>query len=508
MTVPTVTNNLNEIFHVTPRAASSRGTSFSPEQIEGWKVWAQEQAGETLDTHRLFIIQKDTGFWIANVAAGRGYRGPFSKNEVASELGQFFDRFSSTTFISRYTTGDKPRKKTTAELLEEFSTRARRIVSCYGLTESYYAQATEEFVEAVCSLRKDLGEAARDLQIEEWLASFGNPKLLDFLAAVCDLQKPCAALVILGPGGIGKQLLSAGAASLFSTSCVPGDAEDVLDATFNDALVKSPIFLLDEGLKGRQSSLTFRSFIGNQARQLRRKFLPVSDLIGCPRLIVAMNDISGLEFSDTMNATSREAVAPRFLFVEIDDAPKRYLESLPAGTTDSWIKGGKFARHVLWLRDTHAFERGKRFIVEGVTSRLHRAMALANSGDSLRVLATLLNRPDEGMLRSKHLVIGNGAFMVNASELLRAWKTILPDEERLKPRLKFLIKDLDGLSIGKVRPENVRLHNVNAELVFDAAESLGIGDPEAMRKLVDGPSVTPGDLRNAKTALRAVGGAA
>src|SRR5690606_32527461 len=126
-------------------------------------------------------------------------------------------------------------------------------------------------------------------------------KLIDWVASVMRLDRQSCAIYIDGAPGVGKNLLATGLARLWHT----GGASElgrVLEG-FNDVLTQCPLVFADEALPQRRGiTAELRRLIGSTARNLNRKFLPVCNLDGAIRLIIAGNNDRLLDTGEDLSS--------------------------------------------------------------------------------------------------------------------------------------------------------------------------------------------------------------
>jgi hypothetical protein len=444
---------------------------------------------------RLLIIQKDSGYWISDIGGRRGgYLGPFTKSEIEAEIMQFVPRLAASKIVDMHyqAANGNQLKKSWKHFWIELSTRAKNVVANLAAQRSVFDPSSLVMLDAVTPRRLDI-EPVRN----EEIAAFLNvlpPRVTDWLSVALMLDQPTGALALVGRRGTGKQIIARLVASVYSPSATPIGADAVMTSSFNDGFTLSPVCFLDEGTDHRMSSKVFRSLIGNHVRTLKRKYLPAAVLLGCPRLVIGLNDISELEFDDKMNEESMKAVEDRFVIVEMPAQAAAFLESLPDGTVNSWFKSGAAANHMLWLEQNHKFEWGKRFLCQGATSRLHGTLVTQNAQDTLVALTHLLASPINEMIHTKKLIIGKGRMLVNATAFQRAYNDIIGEKVRMPPKPRMLIKDLQNVG-HRIEFNHRKYYEIKTELLYGIAEEYQIADRQSLETRVNSDEyVTKGGL--------------
>ena len=218
-------------------------------------------------------------------------------------------------------------------------------------------------------------------QIEEWLnvlvSEDNREQFLDYLTALTWQNVPCAALVLVGAKSVGKQLLGTGIAQLWKA----GRAVPIVEAAsrFNIRLKDCPFVWADESLPEEVSSQQFRAMLGNGYHNVEQKRGAVCVVEGFLRGLITVNNEAALSLQDAAKSSEDvEAVAQRFLRMDVQVAAERYLNSLNNyQTTGAWTnpENPLLARHLLWIQDQRGEDLlkrrgGKRFIVEGTAGGL------------------------------------------------------------------------------------------------------------------------------------------
>lgn len=173
-------------------------------------------------------------------------------------------------------------------------------------------------------------------QVAEWLKALGgaqHEELLDWIAAVTHLDKPCAILYLDGGPGTGKTLLANGLSRLW-TEHGPVLLSEVA-GSHNDYLLSCPLILADEVLPD----------------VLRRAegILTVSKRE--VRLIFTTNNHRPLDIQELPTVLGPAAVVERVLYVHISKQTRKVLESLESGFVRKFVTDDLLAKHALWLKD-------------------------------------------------------------------------------------------------------------------------------------------------------------
>lgn len=383
------------------------------------------------------------------------------------------------------------RDMTFGEVMDAYGTVAKSIESSLVLQRSYYDPVTGIFHEAVCPRRYI--EPKEHPEIQKWLEVFGGEdanRLLDWIATVTRTDRQTCALYLYGPGGTGKTLLPQGLARLWSTGG-PADLRLVM-GSFNDVLTKCPLIFADESLPpSRTISEDLRELIGSTVRPLTRKYMAPSGLTGAIRLIMAGNNPDLLRPQGDMSEFDLEAVAERFLFVEVPLAAREYLLELGGPkVVNDWIYKDKIAEHALWLAETRSIKEAGRFLVTGQRKRFHERLAV-NSGVGsgvCEVLAKVISskKPIPPAVKDM-LLVGTGEVFVNVNAIEILWpeqvkSADVPGMQRLAKALKAISHEVVKVRVNGTQRNYAR---VRIDQLVAWAEENGVADGETLRARID-----------------------
>jgi hypothetical protein len=400
--------------------------SFSAYSKAELETIAQKQGCNSEDLEERWIIQKEGGGWVLD--RNGNYQGFFSYRDFPVAIRK---HLASAPIELLEPTQNGYKRRSVEDLSTLYGDIAQSVIS--DLTKQYtvFDAKTRTIIESVSPLR-DL-EPKYDKQIDEWLYHlFGDNynKGVDWMATVSDLTKPLCAIYFVGPKDSGKTMLAIGLSKLWTTGA-PGKLSLVLDDK-NEEMVRCPLILADETLPRKyiHQSVTaeLRSMLSTTTRTLRRLYQPPSELEGAIRLILAANNDSLLNTNEIHTAEDLEAIAQRFMYVQVPTAAPEYLQNIPRETTWMWMQEG-IARHALWLAQNHVVKNpGNRFIVEGDIAEMHRLLLIGAPWSSLVcewLVRYLLNpKPFDGECNGL-IRRGDGKLWVNNQALVTSWDLYL-----------------------------------------------------------------------------------
>jgi hypothetical protein len=444
------------------------------------------------------IIQFRSSYYVFDVD-----RGCYQRPAIKEELPLVLRDALKNAPIERIYEDDKGKIKTKGEakLIQDYGTKANEVVIDLTIPESIFEVDTRTFREATAPLR-DL-EPKFDPAIAQWLDHLGgddSETLLDWIATVADLDQQNCALYLSGSSGAGKSILAHGLARLWHKSG-PTEMADTM-SSFNEDISRCPLIFADEGNFGRQHgdsmSSMLRSLIGSTSRPLRRKFLPNVRMDGALRVIIAANNESVLAkiADEDMSIADLEAIVSRFLHIKVGTDAVNYLSMLKTGDPEiifRWIADG-IAQHALWLRDNRVITPGKRFLVEGEVSEIHRSLVSEGSVSSLvcEFLVRLTSNPAllEAVYKTSQKAapfrIGNGRLLVNVQALFDGWLMYMRNEIRdvRIPSMRRLSLALKNMASGTrrtfVNGQKLRMHEIHLPILASWAEAHQVGDDALM----------------------------
>jgi len=432
--------------------------------------------GDTKLTEKHLIIQKGRSYYIY-VSTDERYAGPFIKEEILPAVRDYFN-FD----ITYHNDKGEVKKMQVPMLLEKYGTIAEKIQGSLSLRVSKYDRKENTFMIATTPLRKL--EPRFDEQIDTWLRLMAVDKedteqILDYVAGVSQLHRPCAALHLMGPPGTGKSVFINGLSKLWTT----GGATPyrmAVGAQFNESIARCPLIELSEGMEKdlfhHGTSSAFRDLIGSQEVTINPKGFAPYSVVGCARVVVASNDyeiLRDITGSRELSNDSLEAVAERLAIVPVGLPARDYMDALKAKdphTIDRWLQNDLLARHALHLRDSRKLSADARFLVRGkVTAALQTLVVHRQPSEALlEWIVGYATDPAEfekgfKVTRTKpHSRIGNGELCLNSMEIQKGWTAYMDVNIAPKPSVTALGRMLSKL--GKNGSANERIDGKQARV--------------------------------------------
>lgn len=488
----------------------------------GLKINGEEATEEELPStslEKLALIQHRNAYyaysfgWSANPDE-IGYMGPFSKEELVVQLSGIWENAPPLFDLKYENDKGAVKSKTIQTLMDDYGVGALTVQGDLSLDKSYYDVKTRVFNEATCPLRKL--EPVFDPLFDEYLqvtygADYG--KLVDYLSYFLRLDMAIGAPYIEGPSGAGKGLLVNGL-SRFWGNTGPTDYERIAAADFNAFRV--PFIVLDEGFSmERKASAHIRHLIATGAHTINQKGLPKYTLNGFVRVMFTANNkhvFTQITSHEDLSEDDIDAIAKRFIYFRMSDDAVAWIDEHNDASktlTKNWVENDGIAKHVLWLNENHqkGVALGKRFVVEGESSEIHRALVTRGekTGLVLKWLAQYATNPKpvDQIFRGKSInddlvKLGNGAYLVNTRAVLEAWDAY---GEKANPLTVTMIGRILGQISTRVRLKqksgSVRYHHINFDHVVDWSRGdAQIGDETVMfehfnRVLDDEEAETP-----------------
>lgn len=370
---------------------------------------------------------------------GSGWEGPFNGDAVDLAITRGLEGQPGIELLRPTPTGPQPKPRST--LLADYGERLLGYSLELGARDHAYDPETRTFTEAAARPRALAPLTPVDEEIARTFLdalAHGDAKIrqdLDtWLARLPYLDDTLAALVFIGPPGLGKGLFASACARLWTESG-PTDADDAF-GTWNDGILRCPLIFADEKLpenwRGKDLSAEIRKIIGSRTTPIRRRFTPQVNARGCVRMFMAANNDSILSFSGASTEDDIRAISERFYVVRLtghEEQIRAFFARHP-GAHDRLVRGDALARYALSL--PQPAERMGRFWICGPVHDAEKiAIRAGNVFNLLSWVVAWLQRP-ENLTSAVHgalsTVTEDRQILVSLGEVSASWQRYFPGE--------------------------------------------------------------------------------
>lgn len=447
------------------KALGKRSKPFSEkEKNQISKAFIDDDVDADIMDKYLVLYQGKESYFLTE----EGYVGPYFDNEFVPAAQQELYPFSldgTISFSKRTGRGDTV-EKTKNDLLRDYGYRVRDVYYDLGASASHLDG--DSLVLAPCPISEDL-EAEYSAEVEEYLLRLCSNKqervedLRLWLAAVPEVNRPLAALVLWGKKDTGKSFFANIVSGLWGKA--PTALSSVLGSDFQEEMKDSPLLFADEALP-QKSSASIRELIQRRDTKINIKHHSPKRMLGSHRLIVAVNNIQRIAFNEFLNKYDVEAIADRFRVLEIPDSMEHWFDD--KDRIHRWIEERTFAKHILWLNQQADFSRVRdRFVVPSWGDDVFRYLNVRNPYNSLicHWIISYLEDPQKTGMQSIARVI-KGRVLVSSKGIHRFWDRYLEGERRIKPvNIGEILNSLSHSVVG-IEEQNIRKPTGDAEF-FD-----------------------------------------
>ncbi len=349
----------------TPQPQSTQGAPVGDDEIE--------VAYQTTPDGRPYLVAPpgtQSGVYVARDAEGFVF---IREKWMLKTLKRYWPELETT-----YTTGgENPQVKAMTDVMlwDRYGAQASEIYYTYIGSSRFEAvdknegrlyMRTPAIVQNVPAVKHD--------EVLEWLQILCGDQyetMLDWLATVAMLDRPTAVPVLIGDSGTGKSILGDAVSRYFGPSITAYDG--IMRNQFNDALLRSPIVLLDEKSEVDTRSGALRSLSANSRHSIEPKGQASGTLLGCPRTFITSNEDDPLQLArETLSLKSEKAIGDRLFIVDCNPAAKTWIEERGGrrGVTREWLDRiggapGKICETIAWLIQNRTVTLGTRLLVEG-----------------------------------------------------------------------------------------------------------------------------------------------
>lgn len=251
------------------------------------------------------------------------------------------------------------------------------------------------FVQKLPGVAKDI-EPAYHQRIHEFLQAFGgqySELLFDWLAKLCEIDRPLPALYIHGDSGIGKGLFCDGL-QLLTARKMAAEFSDAL-TNFQDFFYDTWFLTIDEDAVGANEFQkdvvgVLRRMIGGQLKHINVKGVKGIKLDGEWRLLVTANNADVFQIKSDLTQEDIEALNGRIFYID-NKANTSILKQIlyeaggangnekgPGTYADQWPM--KIAQHVKWLQENRQVTAGSRFLIDAPATPWHEHLRITSAG--------------------------------------------------------------------------------------------------------------------------------
>jgi hypothetical protein len=496
------TESLAQLF--APSLAAMGSDHAYLEEIEKKIDRARDQAiRETpkADTGPALIQLDSTGNVYVKASLTKRYVGPIARVGAVERVAELMGPEIATGALSLVTVDGKA--KTIASLVREIGAGVERVDYEYGRQGGgiegdalVLGCAVPPRIDPAPSLRVDgflrllCGHALRD--VYSWLVQ-----------AIAKPLEPIAALALIGPPGIGKNLFAACVASLWGPNVQATTAEELI-SDFNENLLYCPLVWADEQLpkdgRGRTTSALLRSSVSAVDLTLNRKHQNKQRIKGSPRWLITVNSLDRLIFQEDLADQDIEAICERVYQIPFPKERaydiKIYLEKAdPAKIVE------EFAAHVAWIAEHVQFKKEGRFWIQQADSPLRMHLSL-NGWRSLALewIANYRENPAalESMGRKPLSRMKEGVPWIATRDVLDGWSCYMRHAKcpgiHVVGRALNLVGDL--MREREAEGERMRLYRIdlrklNAWIEMSGFEVEGPKQAQTGAKIIPFPSAKP-----------------
>jgi len=423
--------------------ANGRSHPYTEEELNGFA----SEAGISRDAfNRRWLVQRGRTFYLY---FNGSYLPPVTDADVAvAAVRDLAPAHSAGVDLFKVGARGEISLKNSADMMRDYGTVASNIVVDMTAQVAHFDDATRTFIEAPCPLRKL--KPTYDPEVDEWMTWMAGPQnyetLVNWIAVVTKLEEACAALYLCGVPGSGKTLFAEGLARLW-TEEKPTPLEEAM-GPFNQTIMTCPLVLADEMIprdfRGRARTAELRQFIQARSRPLSRKHIANASLRGAVRLIITANNQDLLTSNESLTTNDIQAIVDRIIYIECPVNSARYLKTV---NTRSFVTENRIAKHALWLAENRVVQSGRRFLVEGSDSSLHRTLTTSSGLRSAvcNWLVSYLLSPKNVDSTKKLLVRRHeGMLLVTSRGVSTGWNTYPTNEP--SPTAGRVSQALAGLS--------------------------------------------------------------
>lgn len=314
-------------------------------------------------------------------------------------------------------------------------------------------------------------------------------RVRDWLSWLGALERPVPALILQGPKGIGKGLLSAAVSRYFGQSGAVDWRGICTDQFASARLVQTPFIWGDEVRCFANATQTeiFRSLTGNLEHTVRRMRTQPQTIRTALRVFWGTNEEHVLSIAGKHTSQSLDAVQSRVIAIAAGSEPAEHLaERGYWKLTGEWVDRpdgtpGKLVEHIAWLQTQRPEPSGRFTLPAHVDEELARGSYTGDS-DELEIWHAV----GEALINvsgRRAAFVEDGVVYVNARRLYDKWRQ-LHGTHRTMGLGEMAAKIRARAFTTKKR--SVSYHGVDGRMVLDSYTAIGRGDPDSLARILDG----------------------
>lgn len=384
---------------------------------------------------------------------------------------------------------DIPENATAPALLERFGTLVLKHE--YDLTARTSKLEGSKFLE--CTVQYPDLEPRWDSSIDSWIKALSGEHykaLCTWLVGCTRLDRPSAALLLVGAKHTGKSLLANGIARLYGKPA-PEPVENAF-RTFNDSILDCPFFFADESWPAHVSTASLRDMVQRMTHRINRKYRDPALARGALRLMIAANNANVLRFPEDLEKHDLEAIAERIFQIIVRPDARFYLDQVAGWAGPEAL----IARHILAMAQhiqIPDWPEGPRFLVQTGDDL---ALQLAVKGDTTDQIcywlaSYLIDQKPMAGFRSAY--VSDGTLFVPSGLILSSWRRYHPDA--WPPTLGRIGRVLAGMSSNRSTIRHGgrtwNCYRVQLEALRLWCEQTGFADESALKEAIERAECEP-----------------
>lgn len=393
---------------------TDRTTPYTPDELQ-----------EMYPTKKRWVLGTTAGYFLR--APGGDYIGPYTRELLPTKARDILaPAWTADVRLKELTDRGETRLFSMAEIMDRYGQVPSRM--CYSyLVEKSGLDDSLTFVQRAARPRDWAAEY--NPQIDKWLRLFAGSDeqaeaLMDWLATLLDLSRPTAALCIMGTSGAGKDLFADGLREVWGARMAFHHAID----HFNGGLIDTPLVFANEEVKAPRDfkgsvAEALKEMIASDSRSVQNKYAHAVDLYGSVRVVIATNSQGVLKFDRQPNSDDIQALEDRIILLRPSEPCRQYVIDIGGrDTTEAWVRGGGFPRHIAWLQANRKVKPGPRFIVQG-SGGMAEVLAADGRGAAIILRAYLTALLGPVAIEPKVANYWEGEFWFSPRNLKDRWAT-------------------------------------------------------------------------------------